>query len=376
MGCLLGSGRRVGDDLGGVLHPEAVVAMDEGRGVCAHPVVGTAPRREIEFARLAGDPAPGELLQQLLDDLRGQRPLEELRLDEAVASELLPRRLPLCRLPRGALPPEAGGLLERQVLEEHEVWLRSRSTHQRFDQVGRVRFRAEHDADHTDGGRLLDVGAGPDQQARRQLLRGGRRPRLPGVDRRGCLGGGPRHVEVRRGWRWDGPERERGHHAEVAGTGSAERPEQILFVMLVALDDPAVRQDDLRPEQVVGCQPVPSPDDPEPSPEREPGDPDGGQDPAGMARSCWSSDAYTSPILVPPPTVTEPPETSTACIRVTSTRSPPLEERPPKQCPPPRVPTSIPCVPANRMTSATSSGLVHRTIASGWTSSNRALSAR
>src|ERR687892_2225296 len=105
MGCLLGSGRRVGDDLGGVLQPEAVVPMDEGRGVSAHSAVGAAPRREIDLPRLAGDSLLREVLQEPLDDVPGEGALEELRLDEAVASELPPRRLPLCRLPRGALPP-------------------------------------------------------------------------------------------------------------------------------------------------------------------------------------------------------------------------------------------------------------------------------
>src|ERR671918_3086923 len=134
--------------------------MDEGGGIRAHPVVGAAPRGEIELARLAGDPVPGEVLQELLDDLPGQGPLEELRLDEAVTPELPPRRLALRRLMRGPLPPVPGRLLERHVAEEHEVWLRSRSTDQRFDQVGGLRLRAEQDPDDVDGGRLVGIGAG------------------------------------------------------------------------------------------------------------------------------------------------------------------------------------------------------------------------
>jgi hypothetical protein len=55
-----------------------------------------------------------------------------------------------------------------------------------------------------------------------------------------------------------------------------ERPEQLAVVLLVAIDDAAVRQDDLRLEQVVAGQAMLPAEDPEPAPEGEAGDADGG----------------------------------------------------------------------------------------------------
>ena len=58
-------------------------------------------------------------------------------------------------------------------------------------------------------------------------------------------------MEARRPGGGDGPEHERRHHTEVAGAGPAQRPEQLLVVMAVALEDAAVGEDDLRAGEVV-----------------------------------------------------------------------------------------------------------------------------
>jgi len=55
---------------------------------------------------------------------------------------------------------------------------------------------------------------------------------------------------------------------------ASERPEQVFLVVIVALQDPTVRQDDLHPEQMVGGKPVLPTDDPESPTESQSGDPD------------------------------------------------------------------------------------------------------
>jgi hypothetical protein len=54
----------------------------------------------------------------------------------------------------------------------------------------------------------------------------------------------------------------------------AQRPEEFLIMMLVALDDAAVSQDYLRPEQAIRGQAVLAAEDPEPAAQGEAGDPD------------------------------------------------------------------------------------------------------
>src|SRR5919106_402762 len=57
VGCLLLASRCAGLDFGGVFEPIEVPSMDEGGGVCAHAVVPTAPRREVQLPRLSADSA-------------------------------------------------------------------------------------------------------------------------------------------------------------------------------------------------------------------------------------------------------------------------------------------------------------------------------
>jgi hypothetical protein len=67
-------------------------------------------------------------------------------------------------------------------------------------------------------------------------------------------------------------EDQRRDDAEAAGAGPPQGPEQLLVMVIVDIDDPAVREDDLRPQQVVGRDAVPATEDPEPASQRDAGD--------------------------------------------------------------------------------------------------------
>jgi hypothetical protein len=60
----------------------------------------------------------------------------------------------------------------------------------------------------------------------------------------------------------------------VTGAGPPKRPEQIRFVVLVAVDHPPVDKHDPSTHQAVGGHAVRAAQDPEPTTEREAGDPD------------------------------------------------------------------------------------------------------
>ena len=75
----------------------------------------------------------------------------------------------------------------------------------------------------------------------------------------------------------------------MATAGAAQRPEQLLVMVLVAFDHTTVRQDDLRPQQVVAGQAVLLPRIPSPPPSVRPAIPTDGPQPAGMVRSCSAS---------------------------------------------------------------------------------------
>ncbi len=107
---------------------------------------------------------------------------------------------------------------------------------------------AEHGPEHVDHRRPVRVTAGLDQQARRQFVR---RPRLPCLDHRGRGGVRPDQVEPGRGRRRDSTDDQGRDHAEDATTGAAECPEQVRVMALVALEDATIRQNHLRPTQLV-----------------------------------------------------------------------------------------------------------------------------
>ena len=71
----------------------------------------------------------------------------------------------------------------------------------------------------------------------------------------------------------DGGQLEGGDHSEAAGACAPQRPEQVWFPVVVALDDAPVGQDDLGAEQLVRGGAVGPPQGPEPAAEGEPGDP-------------------------------------------------------------------------------------------------------
>jgi hypothetical protein len=79
------------------------------------------------------------------------------------------------------------------------------------------------------------------------------------------------------------PQRERRHDAEVAAP-AAERPEQVRVLILARGDDAAVRQHDLRGQQVVDREPVLAGEIPVPSAERQPAHPGRRDDPRGRRK--------------------------------------------------------------------------------------------
>src|SRR4029450_9200345 len=172
------------------------------------------------------------------------------------------------------LRPEARRLWKGHVLLRPRDRIGARPGDQLVDQIRSVGLGDEQRAVHVDGGRPVDVAGGGHLQAHSELVGSVRRPRLPGFDHAGGARKGPCHVYVRGVRGGDGPEDERRHHAEVAGAGASERPEQVLVVVLVTLEDAAVGKDELGSEQVRGGDAIPPAEDPKPTAERQTGHPD------------------------------------------------------------------------------------------------------
>jgi hypothetical protein len=99
------------------------------------------------------------------------------------------------------------------------------------------------------------------------------------------------------------------------------------------------------------------PSRPIPPPRVRPAIPTVGPQPAGIVTSCCCRASYTSPSRAPAPTVAVASDTDTACIGVTSSTIPSVEERPAKQWPPLRGAARMPHRRANASVSATSSAL-------------------
>lgn len=99
----------------------------------------------------------------------------------------------------------------------------------------------------------------------------------------------------------DGVEPQRRDDAELAPAGAAESPEQIRLVVGIALDDAAVREDDLRAEEAIAGEPVAAPEQTDATAEREPGDADGGPaagrqgQPEGVQRCVHAAEASPGP---------------------------------------------------------------------------------
>ncbi len=139
-------------------------------------------------------------------------------------------------------------------------------------QPRRVGLGADHRADHSDDRWLARAALGGDQQARGQLVRGGGSPRLPGLDERAGARPRPHHAQARGRRRRHRPQDELGDNAELAASGAAQRPEEVVVTLLVAGHDAPVGEHDLRADELVRREPVPTAEDPEPAAEREPGD--------------------------------------------------------------------------------------------------------
>jgi len=132
---------------------------------------------------------------------------------------------------------------------------------------------------HRLGGFRVDVAdaeqvdpVGPDDQARRGLLRRVGRDALPPVDQRRGLRQRVRDVEALRRRGGDGLQRQARHDPELPAAGAAQRPQQVA----VGLDHVSAREHDLRARHLITGQPVSAPKHPEPSAERQAGDADGG----------------------------------------------------------------------------------------------------
>ena len=89
-------------------------------------------------------------------------------------------------------------------------------------------------------------------------------------------------MEVGRLRRRDGAEHQPCHHPEIAGAGPTQRPEQLWVVVIVAVQNATVGQNDLGGDQPVGCNPITAAEDPQPTTQSQSGHPDRGQVPAGM----------------------------------------------------------------------------------------------
>jgi hypothetical protein len=92
--------------------------------------------------------------------------------------------------------------------------------------------------------RPVGVRASVNNEARGQRVGRIRRPRLPCLDHRDRGSMRPDQVKARRGRCGDRVEDERRDDTDVGGTRAAQRPEQVWMMLLVALDDAAVRQHD------------------------------------------------------------------------------------------------------------------------------------
>ena len=75
-----------------------------------------------------------------------------------------------------------------------------------------------------------------------------------------------------------------GRRTELAAARAAQTPEQVRFVVAVAIHDAAVREHDLCADEAIAGQPVLAPEQTDPAAKGEAGDADGGTAPAGRVR--------------------------------------------------------------------------------------------
>jgi hypothetical protein len=127
-----------------------------------------------------------------------------------------------------------------------------------------------------------------DEQARRESVGPRRGPLLPGGDQRRCTLVWP--LEVKRGGRGlrHRAERETRDYAEALGARAAQRPEQILVALLVALHHPPIGQHHLCRDHLSDVSPRLRPSRPSPPPSAWPPIPTVAPQPPGIVTSCWA----------------------------------------------------------------------------------------
>jgi hypothetical protein len=312
------------------------------------------------------------VLDQRRDRLVRQGPTEELRLGVEVAR----RRWPLRTRPLGPILDRSEvslGRPVRQVTARRFHRVGAHPADQLAEQLGGVGLAVEHAADRLDPRQPLAVAGGGQAQGGVELLGRVGGEGLPGPDHRSRRGRRPDQVEDRGRRRGEGAEHQRGDHAEVAAAGAAQRPEQLPIVLLVTVDDAAVRQDDPRPEQVVAGQAVLAAEDPQPAAEREAGDPDRG---TAAGRDGQPMLGQRIVELAEPHAGTDgghlPRDRHRTHGRDVQ-NDPSVEERPATECPPLRIAVGRRSPRATARVAATSVGVAHRTTAAGRRCSKRAI---
>ena len=83
----------------------------------------------------------------------------------------------------------------------------------------------------------------------------------------------PRQMEGGTGRRRNGSERQGRDNAELSTAGSAQRPEQLSVVVIIAIEYATIGQYNLRADQMIGGQAVLPAENSKPAPERKAGDP-------------------------------------------------------------------------------------------------------
>lgn len=186
------------------------------------------------------------------------------------------------------------------------------------------------------------------------------------------------HFELDRAWFDDGSEDERGNHSDLAAASAAQCPDQVRFTVGVAVDE--------RPSGRTTCalasesqvSPCRRPMSPSPPPRASPAIPTVGPHPTGRVRLCWCKTSYTRRSRAPAPITARPsPSMLIVSRRLRSSTTPSLgEERPARQCPPPRGTAQVPAFRAKATLRTTSRTVAHSTTAGGCASWNRAIAGR
>jgi hypothetical protein len=147
---------------------------------------------------------------------------------------------------------------------------------------------------------------------------------------------------------------------------AAQRPEQLLFILVVGDDDASVREDDLCGLEIVEGEPEPADQRAIAAAKRDSGYSTAATEPVTGARPSGSVAAATSAARAPPETVAVPLDaTATFLIPLTSMTTPSHNARPAQSWPPPRTESERSPSRAVRMADSTSSAVRQWTTARG-----------